>query len=126
MAVRAEAAALLALTLVLAGILPAARPTGRTSRALPQVLGAIPVAAVALGIVTASGLPQPLVLILLLGCVITVLLLARGRPVVPQFRVPLTGPGWSRCGVVPRTIPEGGSGVLAGRQPGWPGAPRTP
>jgi hypothetical protein len=76
-AVRAEAAALLAFTLVLAGILLAARPVGRTSRAVTPVLGAIPVAAVALSIVTAaSGRPDPLVLILLLGCVITVLVLA--------------------------------------------------
>lgn len=77
MAVRAETAALLALTLVLAGILLAARPAGRTSRAVTPVLGAVPVAAVALSIVTAtSGRPDPLVLILLLGCVITVLVLA--------------------------------------------------
>jgi ABC-type nitrate/sulfonate/bicarbonate transport system permease component len=79
-AVRAEAAALLALTLVLAGVLLAVRPAGRASRTVTQVLGAIPVAAVALSIVTAaSGSPDPLVLILLLGCVITVLLLARAQ-----------------------------------------------
>lgn len=80
MAVRAEAAVLLGLTLVLAGILLAVRPAGRTSRAVTQLLAAIPVAAVALSIVTvASGRPDPLVFIPLLGCVATVLVLARAQ-----------------------------------------------
>jgi CDP-diglyceride synthetase len=69
-----EAALLLAVTLVLAGIVLAVRPAGRTSRNLTRALGAIPVASVALGIVTiVSGSPDPLTLILLMSCVIAVL-----------------------------------------------------
>lgn len=80
MAVRAEAAALLALTLVLAGIVLAARPAGRTSRFVTQALGAIPVASVALGIMAiVSGSPDPLALILLLGCVVAVLALIHAQ-----------------------------------------------
>jgi hypothetical protein len=47
MLVRVEAAALLAMTLVLAGIVLVARPAGRTARTMTQALGAIPVASVA-------------------------------------------------------------------------------
>ena len=76
--IRAGAAALLAMTLTLAGIALAARPPGRTSRTATRALCAIPVASAALGIAAiASGRPDPLTFILLLGCAAVMLALAR-------------------------------------------------
>jgi hypothetical protein len=89
MAMRAEAAALLALTLIMAGIVLAARPAGRTSRIMTQALGAIPVASVALSIMTiVSGSPDHLALILLFSCVVAVLVLvhAQGRRLSRRMR----------------------------------------
>ena len=78
MLLRPGAAALLAVTLILAGIALAARPAGRTSRTATRVLCAIPVASAALAIVTiASGNPDLLTLILLLSCAAVLLALTR-------------------------------------------------
>jgi heme A synthase len=78
MVMRVEAAALLVMTLFLAGIALTARPAGRTSRTATRVLCAIPVASAALGIVAiASGRPDPLTFILLLSCAAVILALTR-------------------------------------------------
>ena len=78
MLLRPGAAALLAVTLLLAGIALAARPAGRTSRTATRVLCAIPVASAALAIVTiASGNPDLLTFILLLICAAVLLALTR-------------------------------------------------
>jgi hypothetical protein len=78
MLLRPGAAALLAVTLILAGIALAARPAGRTSRTATRVLCAIPVASAALSIVAiASGSPDLLTFILLLSCAAVILALTR-------------------------------------------------
>ena len=78
MVVRAGAAALLAMTLILAGIVLAAHPAGRTSRTATRVLCAIPVASAAVSIVAVvSGSPDLLAFILLLSCAAVILALAR-------------------------------------------------
>lgn len=75
---RAGAAALLATTLILAGIALAARLAGRASRTATRVLCAIPVVSAALGIAAiASDRPDPLTFILLLSCAAVMLALAR-------------------------------------------------
>ena len=75
---RAGAATLLAMTLILAAIALAASPPGRTSRTATRALCAIPVASAALGIAAiASGRPDPLTFILLLSCAAVILALAR-------------------------------------------------
>jgi hypothetical protein len=78
MEMRAGAAALLAMTLILAGIALAARPGGRTSRTATRVLCAFPVASALLGIVAvASGSLDLLTFILLLSCAAVILALTR-------------------------------------------------
>jgi len=78
MLLRPGAAALLSMTLILAGIALATSPAGRTSRTATRVLCAIPVASAALGIVAvASGSLDPLTFILLLSCAAVILALAR-------------------------------------------------
>jgi len=78
MVIRAGAVALLAMTLILTAIVLAARPAGRTSRTATRVLGAIPVASAALGIVAiVAGRPDLLALMLLLSCAAVILMLAR-------------------------------------------------
>ena len=78
MLLRPGAAALLAMTLILAGIALATSPAGRTSRAATRVLCAIPVASAALGVVAvASGSLDLLTFILLLSCAAVMLALVR-------------------------------------------------
>lgn len=78
MEMRAGAAALLAMTLILAAIVLAARPGGHTLRTATRVLCAIPVALVVLSIVViASGSPDLLTFILLLSCAAVIVALAR-------------------------------------------------
>jgi len=80
MAVRTGAAALLAMTLILAAIVLAAHPAGRTSRTATRVLCAIPVASAALSIAAVvSGSPDLLAFILLLGCTAVILAMARAQ-----------------------------------------------
>ena len=77
---RAGAAALLAMTLILAAIALAASPPGRASRAATRALCAIPVASAALGIVAiASDNPDLPTFILLLSCTAVILALVRAR-----------------------------------------------
>jgi len=80
MAVRTGAAALLAMTLILAAIVLAAHPAGRTSRTATRVLCAIPVASAAASIAAVvSGSPDLLAFILLLSCTAVILALARAQ-----------------------------------------------
>jgi heme A synthase len=80
MAVRAGAAGLVATTLILAGIVLAARPAGRTSRTATWVLRAIPVVSAALSVVAVvSGSPDLLAFILLLSCAAVILALTRAQ-----------------------------------------------
>ena len=80
MVVRTGAAALLAMTLILAAIVLAAHPAGRTSRTATRVLCAIPVASAALSIAAVvSGSPDLLAFILLLSCTAVILALARAQ-----------------------------------------------
>ena len=80
MVVRAGAAGLLAMTLILAGIVLAARPAGRASRTATRVLCAIPVASATLSVVAVvSGSPDLLAFILLLSCTAVILALARAQ-----------------------------------------------
>jgi len=80
MVVRTGAAALLAMTLILAGIVLAARPASRTSRTATRVLFAIPVASAAASIAAvASGSPDLLAFILLLSCAAVILAMARAQ-----------------------------------------------
>lgn len=123
-----EAALLLAVTLVLAGIVLAARPAGRTSRILTPALGAIPVASVALGIVTiAFGGPDPLTLILLLSCVIAVLALthAQGRRLGRHLRAAQDKLRHARLNWQQRRPAPPGSPMAMGRPEDPSGLPRS-
>ena len=80
MVVRAGAAALLAMTLILAAIVLAARPAGRASRTATRVLCAIPVASAALSIVAVvSRSLDLLAFIVLLSCAAVILAVTRAR-----------------------------------------------
>ena len=84
MVVRAGAAALLAMTLILAAIVLAAHPAGRTSRTATRVLCAIPVASATLSVVAVvSGSPDVMAFILLLSCTAVSLAMTRAAACPP-------------------------------------------
>jgi hypothetical protein len=124
MAMRAEAAALLAMTLILAGIVLAARPASRASWMVTQALGAIPVASVALSIAAVvSGSPDPLTLILLFSCVIAVLALthAQGRRLTRRMKAAQDNLRRARLNWQQRRLAPPGSPPAAARPNAGPG-----